>query len=266
MPHGHKKKSHELLGPPGAADLLAKVTAFESQLATLRAELERSQRLAMLGTVAAMVAHEVNNLMAPIATYAQMAQASPDDAGLTAKALSRAAAGAQQASRIATSILALAKPEAGGERPDCDLAAAVGDALECVPRGTLRAIQLATELQPGLCGTISQGALQQVTLNLVLNAIKAVGGRSGRIVIRSRVDGGAAVLLEVEDDGPGVAADLANKVFEPFAACANGTGLGLAICQRLVAEAGGRVWLDNPGGVGARFCVRLPRANAKAVG
>src|SRR5215468_6918918 len=96
---------------PAAGDLLAKLAEVESQLATLRAELERSQRLAMLGTVAAMVAHEVNNLMTPIATYAQLAQANPSDAPLVAKALERANAGAQQASRIATSILALSKPE-----------------------------------------------------------------------------------------------------------------------------------------------------------
>jgi signal transduction histidine kinase len=260
MPEVPKKPGNP---PPAAAgDLLAKLAQVESQLATLRAELERTQRLAMLGTVSAMVAHEVNNLMTPIVNYSQLAQANPGDAALTAKALARASAGAQQASRIATSMLVLAKPDAAHERTTCEVAAAISDALECVPRGTLRAIQVETQLQPDLRAAIGQGTLQQVVLNLVLNSVKAVGGRTGRIAIRSRADGPGAVLLEVEDDGPGVAADLASKVFEPFAACANGTGLGLAICQRLVSEAGGRVWLDNPGGVGARFCVRLSRDQA----
>jgi signal transduction histidine kinase len=122
----------------------------------------------------------------------------------------------------------------------------------------LRAIHLNPDLQPNLHAGISTGSLQQIVLNLVLNAVKAVGAKPGRIAIRGRNDGSTGVLIEVEDDGPGVAAEMSAKVFEPFAACANGTGLGLAICERLVGEVGGRIWLDNPGGIGARFCVRLP--------
>jgi two-component system NtrC family sensor kinase len=241
-----------------ASILLEKLNDLQSQLDAVRAELERSQKLAMLGTVAAMVAHEVNNLMTPIVTYTDMAKANPTDQVLVEKALVRANAGAQQASRIATSILALAKPEAAATPRDCDITSTVADALACVPRGTLRSVQIETQLLPGLRAAISAPALQQVILNLVLNAVRAVGGRGGRIVIRSKSEGGT-IGLEVEDDGPGVPAELANKVFEPFTACASGTGLGLAICQRLVGDVGGQVWLDNPGGVGARFCLRIPR-------
>jgi two-component system, NtrC family, sensor kinase len=248
--------------PNTPVDLLTRLTELEVQLASLRAELDRSQKLAMLGTVAAMVAHEVNNLMTPIATYAQMAQASPGDVALVAKALDRARQGAHQASRIATSILALAKPDGITEHPECDVAAAIADAVACVPRGTLRAIQIESQPQPDLRAGISQAALQQIVLNLVLNAVKAIGKSSGGISIRSRLDGTGAVVVEVEDDGPGVPVTLASRVFEPFAACASGTGLGLAICNRLVHEVGGSIWIDNPGGVGARFCVRLPKATA----
>jgi signal transduction histidine kinase len=252
-----KQPEAPLRGTPAA--LVAEVDRLGAELGALRAELERSQKLAMLGTVAAMVAHEVNNLMTPIVTYAQMAQANSTDATLVDKALNRAIAGAQQASRIATSILALAKPR-GDDRRQCDVSEAVADAIACVPRGTLRAIHLETELQPDLYAGISTGSLQQIVLNLVLNAVKAVGAKPGRIAVRGRNEGASNVTIEVEDDGPGVAAEMSTKVFEPFAACANGTGLGLAICERLVGEVGGRIWLDNPGGIGARFCVSLPRA------
>jgi two-component system NtrC family sensor kinase len=115
-----------------------------------------------------------------------------------------------------------------------------------------------SQVQPDLRAGISQAALQQVVLNLVLNAVKALGKSSGGISIRSRMDGPGTVVVEVEDDGPGVPVAMASRVFEPFAACASGTGLGLAICNRLVQEVGGSIWIDNPGGVGARFCVRLP--------
>jgi signal transduction histidine kinase len=253
-------QTQALRGTP--EEMLAQVERLSRQLDALRAELDQSQKLAMLGTVAAMVAHEVNNLMTPIATYAQMALENPTDAAIVQKALSRASAGAQQASRIATSILALAKPGVG-ERRECDVAVAVADALACVPRGTLRGIQVETQLAPGIRAAMSGAALQQVVLNLLLNAVRAVGGKSGRISVRSRAEVGA-VLVEVEDDGPGVDASVASVVFQPFASCASGTGLGLAICERLVGEVGGRIWLDNPGGLGARFCVRLPRVLATA--
>src|SRR3954468_10010114 len=175
---------HPTRGRGTPADLLQEVARLGSQLDQLRAELDRSQRLAMLGPVAAMVAHEVNNLMTPVLTYAELAQANPSDAALVQKALLRASAGAQQASRIATSILALAKPQGENMLPECSVATAVDDALACVPRGTLRAIQVESELQPGLTAAISGAALQQVVLNLILNAVKAVGKNSGHIAVR----------------------------------------------------------------------------------
>src|SRR5262245_19102190 len=210
---GKETRQHDApRGTPAA--LVAEVNRLGAELDALRTELERSQKLAMLGTVAAMVAHEVNNLMTPVVTYAQMAQANPGDAALMDKALSRAIAGAQQASRIATSILALAKLRAD-DRRQCDVSEAVADAIACVPRGTLRAIQVETELQPSLHAAISTGSLQQVVLNLVLNAVKAVGAKPGRIAVRGRYEGSGAVVIEVEDDGPGVAAEMSAKVFEP---------------------------------------------------
>jgi signal transduction histidine kinase len=241
-------------------ELMAKIAESERQLRILRAELELSQKLATLGTIAAMVAHEVNNLMTPVLTYAQLAQAHPDDPDLVAKALARAAAGAQQASKIATSILSLARPESETRR-ECDVAAVIAEAVECVPRGTLRATQIVVEAPPGLWAAMGPVAFQQVVLNLVLNAVRAMGGQSGRVAVRAAADIGG-VRLAVEDEGPGVSPEIAGDLFEPFRTAAGGNGLGLAICRRLVTEAGGEIWLDRDFERGARFCVRVPRVKA----
>ena len=232
-------------------------------MAALQAELDRSQHLAALGTIAAMVAHEVNNLMTPVLTYTQLAQAHPEDAALVAKALDRASAGASRLLESPARSWALSKPPSHGDSSECDLAAVVSDAIACVPRGTLRGTRIETQLQPGLRAAIGPASFQQVVLNLLLNSLKALSGKSGMISIRAKLKQPGHAIIEFEDDGPGVSATLAPRVFEVFASGANGTGLGLAMCRRLIEGSGGEIWIDNAGSPGARFCVRLPLAAAR---
>src|SRR4051812_5599191 len=196
------KKRDEALGyHSGAhADLLIKVDGLERLVEDLRAELERAQQLATLGTIAAMVAHEVNNLMTPVLNYAQMAQAEPGDAGLVAKALTRAVAGAQHASRIATSMLTLARADPGTSPLHCDVASAVSEAIICVPRGT-QDHRFTASIPIGLSAAITPVALQQVILNLLLNGSRAVGGKDGSVSVKAFIDAGV-VQIEVQDTGP----------------------------------------------------------------
>lgn len=241
------------------AELLRQIEALQREVASLREELARSEQLATLGTLTAMVAHEVNNLMTPVISYAQMAQARPTDAELVAKALERSVSGAQQASRTAHAILRLSR---GAERGcECNVGAVLDDVIACVPRGTRRDVTLRTHVEPSLIGGISPVSLQQIVLNLVLNALKAVGGR-GAVEIRASGRGND-VVIEVEDNGPGVPADLSPLLFKPFAAQSGyGSGLGLSICERLAKQVGGEVWLERAGGPGAKFLVRVPRGTA----
>jgi two-component system C4-dicarboxylate transport sensor histidine kinase DctB len=117
------------------------------------------------------------------------------------------------------------------------------------------------------CVTGDAGRLQQVVLNLVINAIHAMEGRERRLVrVRTGHDAGA-VSLCVEDTGPGIAPEVAQRIFERFFTTkpsGKGTGLGLWIVQQIVAEHGGSVEVTNcEGDGGARFTVRLP-ADARA--
>jgi signal transduction histidine kinase len=102
--------------------------------------------------------------------------------------------------------------------------------------------------------------MEQVVFNLVRNAIEAAGNATGtgRIVVKLEQDGSQTVL-DVADNGPGVAEELRPRLFTPFTTTrADGTGLGLALSQRLVERAGGEIALVD-GGPGATFRVTLPR-------
>ena len=107
--------------------------------------------------------------------------------------------------------------------------------------------------------------MEQVVFNLVRNAIEAVGAadEGGRVSVTLRQEAGRT-LLEVADDGPGVAEALRPRLFTPFTTTrADGTGLGLALSQRLVERAGGEIALVD-GGPGATFRVVLPHEEAPA--
>jgi signal transduction histidine kinase len=246
-----------------SADLLRQVEDLQREVATLRQELQRAEQLATLGTLGAMVAHEVSNLMTPVINYAQMAQAHPGDEELVAKALERAVHGGQQACATAEAILQLARGNAGTEPRYCRVARVLEEAVACVPRGTRRAVNIRVQADPLLSAAISSTALQQIILNLLLNAVRALGAH-GQVDIRAR-EAGTEVVLEVEDNGPGVPEEMTAVLFRPFAAKSGyGTGLGLSICDRLARQVGGKVWLDRAGGPGAKFCVRVPRGTPVA--
>jgi signal transduction histidine kinase len=123
-----------------------------------------------------------------------------------------------------------------------------------------RSVDLSTEPCPVLQADHDQ--IVQVVTNLVQNALDAVAGvPQPRVTVALRPDASANVVLVVGDNGPGVAPEMVDRLFEPYATNKpHGTGLGLAIVQRIVAEHGGEIgYAPAPGG-GARFTVTLPLA------
>src|SRR5690606_22199486 len=115
------------------------------------------------------------------------------------------------------------------------------------PQRSMQEIDLAVDVHPDLpLVAIPREQLVQVLLNLLLNAADACGDRGGRIAVRAELtDRGVRVV--VEDDGPGVRADVREHLFEPFVTTKDvgkGTGLGLAVCRGLVEAAGGTIMLD----------------------
>jgi C4-dicarboxylate-specific signal transduction histidine kinase len=106
--------------------------------------------------------------------------------------------------------------------------------------------------------------LQQVVINLVTNAEHAVRGRPNAVIELATEGREGWVRLTVEDSGPGVPQNVRSRIFDPFFTTKSpdeGSGLGLSICQRVVAEVGGRIWLEDSETLGgAKFVVELPAA------
>ena len=298
-------------------ELQRRLMQAERELERLRGELLHADRLATLGTLAAHIAHELNNLMTPVLSYGRAALARDVPDPMVKKALERAVSGADRATRVARSILDLSRRTPGEVpramlRPDAEPFEAVNDERAC-PRSCFDAAILCLASDPAREGievriegpeppptvAIEPGALQQVLLNLVLNARKAMlpparggtnpAGRGGvltftvRPPLRRESDRRAAeaagegstwnaVRLTLTDTGKGIEPHRIKDVFEPFVTYSGspdtperltpgpGTGLGLALCKRLIEHAGGRISAKSEPSRGTTITIDLPPA------
>lgn len=247
-----------------AKDAVAEIERLAATVEALHAELERSHRLATLGTVAGSIAHEFNNLLTPVLSYAQMALSAPADLELTAKALRKTVEGVERASRVASAMLGFVRQE------DSVLCANVREAAEaavgCLGRDVgSHGVAIRVDCSTDVCVGMMPIALQQLMLNLILNAIEAMDGGPGSIHIhRSTWNTPHQLCIEVVDTGRGMSAELVARIFEPFVSerrspgASPGTGLGLAICRRLVEEVGGGIEVQSVVGEGTTFRLLLP--------
>ena len=223
-------------------------------------QMLRQERLAALGLLAAGVAHEVNTPLTGISSWTQMLLEETPEGDARREALEKIEAQSRRASDIANSLLNMARPE---RTPFARLS--LNDAVSEVvrlfePQVRGRGIELETRLAPVLPDIEGhRGKLQQVLLNMLLNARDAVGG-SGRIVISTYARDGR-VGVEVWDDGVGIAEEDLPRVFDPFFTTkgrANGTGLGLSISYGIVREHDGEMLVDSVPGEFTRFRVEIP--------
>jgi signal transduction histidine kinase len=229
----------------------------------LRQQLVRSQRLAALGTMSAMVAHEFNNILTPIISYAQMAQRNPS---MTAKALDRAFDGGQRATDICRAILGLARDEQA-EPVRVNLGQLISDTLLAIGRDPKRdAIEIVVRTPADLAIVTRKVELQQVLMNLLLNARSAVlaKGAPRRIEI-SASTAGSDTVIHVSDNGVGIPRENVKRIFEPFFTTRpsqdgkpEGHGLGLTVCREIVQSLKGEIFVQSTPGCGATFTVILP--------
>jgi signal transduction histidine kinase len=224
--------------------------------------------LATLGTIASIVAHEYNNILTPILSYAQLALAKPDNHELMRKAVERALAGAQRAAHISSSLLGFAREADGGD--SANLRTVIDEAMGCLARDPRKdGIELTISV-PDLMLAISPLKLQQVLLNLFLNAKQAMRRRGGKLKVLARLEDQLA-HIDVIDTGPGIPPEIADRLFQPFVTMRTnlesgeqqGTGLGLCICRDLVRHAGGDITVESTPGHGATFHITLPIAGPK---
>jgi two-component system NtrC family sensor kinase len=250
---------------PHAQEALEYFEKIESQFGQMQEGLDHLQRLATLGTLSAMVAHEFNNILTPVIGYTQMALAKPDDHDLSRKALEKALAGAEHAAHIASSLLDFSREEDSSAQ--ASLSQAVHSALGCLARGLESdGIELTLKLQD-VQVAMPQISLEQVLLNLILNARNAMAQGGGTLTIHAWLSE-KTVHIDLADTGGGISPQIAARLFEPFithdSAPGNkvekGTGLGLSVCKNLITNAGGQLNFDSTPGQGTTFHLLIPQA------
>jgi len=247
----------------GSQDLLVALYDRTDELRAQR-ELIAREKLATVGEIASGVAHEVNNPLAAIRMEAEMLGRSTQDAEASTAAATIVRE-VDRAARIVRSLLRLAR-RADVTPVRIQLNDLIRDVAEIRQR-VLRAdnIEVRTRMDQGAESVLGLGQeLQQVVINLVTNAEHAVRGRPNAVIELATEARNDWVRLTVEDSGPGVPQNVRGRIFDPFFTTKSpdeGSGLGLSICQRVVAEVGGRIWLEDSSTLGgARFVVELPAA------
>jgi len=250
----------------GSQDLLVALYDRTDELRAQR-ELIAREKLATVGEIASGVAHEVNNPLAAIRMEAELLGRSTQDTEASAAAATIVRE-VDRAARIVRSLLRLAR-RADITPVRVQLNELVRDVAEIRQR-VLRAdnIEVRTRMDQAAEAVLGLGQeLQQVVINLVTNAEHAVRGRANAVIELATEARQDWVRLTVEDSGPGVPPQVRSRIFDPFFTTKSpdeGSGLGLSICQRVVAEVGGRIWLEESSTLGgARFVVELPAAPVK---
>ena len=228
----------------------------------LEAELDQARRLESLGRLAAGVAHDFNNLLGVILNFARVAAKQVDERSPVADDIANIQRAAEQAADVTRKLLTFGRADA--VNPEVlDLNARVEGITQLVDRSFGEGLTIETRLDPSGCIVRADaGQIEQLLMNLLVNARDALTG-GGTITVTTVTDhNGANVLLTVADDGPGMTADVAQRAFEPFfttKTAEGGSGLGLATVHAIVERSGGHVSIDSTPGAGTTVRVRLPR-------
>jgi PAS domain S-box-containing protein len=268
----------------GGSDWVGSVTDITPIMAAAEAEerlarsIRETQKLEALGSLAGGIAHDVNNLLVAILGHIGLARQALAPGTAIEEDLAEAEAAAERVAVLARQMLAFSGGASFQARR-----VAIGEMVTAMTGLLERSIEsharLALEIQPGLIVTADHAQLEQVVLNLVLNASDALGGASGTIALsvrrfqldpsdpqlvpRMAFEAGSCALIEVSDNGSGMDEATARRMFEPFFSTrAPGRGLGLAATLGIVRGHGGAIRVSTVPGEGSVIGICLPLADA----
>ena len=235
------------------------------RLRKLEADLVHVDRISMLGELVASLAHEVRQPIAAAITNARtclrwLADDQPNLAEARAAGM-RVEQSLTRATEIFERLRSFYRKDTADQRQRLAVNEVIREITTLLRSEAVRnSLSFRFDLAEGIPAVIADRVqLQQVLVNLVLNAIEAMKDTGGEVTIGSRPDAGAQVLIWVSDTGVGLPADNAERVFDPFFTTKpQGTGMGLAITRSLVQSHGGRLWAEANAGPGATFYFTLP--------
>ncbi len=237
----------------------------DERIAILQQQLAQAQKLTAIGELASTVTHEFNNVLMTIINYAKMGLRHKDEATRD-KAFEKILAAGERAATITNSVLGMARNRSESFEPT-DLAAIIKETLILVEREMRKyRISVETQIQQVPPANAIGNQIQQVLLNLLINARQATS-EGGRVLIGLSHDPkNETVDLTVRDSGSGIPADKLPRIFDPFFTTKSGpddsgkggTGLGLSTCRNIIEHHRGRVRVESSVGVGTCFTIKLP--------
>jgi signal transduction histidine kinase len=221
-----------------------------------RSELIRQERILTIGRLSSSIVHDLRNPLASIYGGAEMMV----DGNLSEAQMQRVAGNIYRSSRIINDLLQELVDVSRGrmQAPElCRLAEVVGAAADAQAAAAgQQGVAIHANIDPAIELPLERARMERVFLNLISNAIEAMP-RGGSIDIGAARNG-TAILVSVDDTGPGVRPDIRSRLFQPFVTDGrNGMGLGLALSRQTVLDHGGDLWLEEARS-GARFRLRLP--------
>ena len=260
----------EIMEHPAFQELLDHVdslghenTKLEKRLKASQAQLVQSGKMAAVGQLAAGVAHEVNNPLQIILSRVQLLMIRHEEHDRLAKDLKLIESNVKRISRIIRSLLDFARHNSGDEDHDVDLVYLINQTLNLMhhllEKGKVDAqIHVLTNKQSFIAG--NTGEMEQVFLNLILNALQAMAEDGGSLGIEiDHVDN--QVVVRLQDSGQGIPEANLPRIFDPFFTTreeSGGTGLGLSIIFGIVEKHLGRIEVDSEVGQGTTFTLRFP--------
>ncbi len=227
----------------------------------LETQLLQSQKLAALGVMAGGIAHEIRNPLAICSSAAQFLMEDDITTKFRKECAEKIQAGIQRTSVIIENLLRFARPSAGTKMSRINLLSILKETLTLVAnQASLQKIELQTHFprKPVMVSGVAS-LLQQVFMNLFLNAIKAMPDGGTLSISVRRTD--SETLVHIADMGRGISGADISKIFDPFyttASVGKGTGLGLSLCYSIIKQHFGSIEVDSVKGKGSTFTVRLP--------
>ena len=234
------------------------------QIESLQGQLMQAQKLSSVGALSASITHEFNNILTIVINYAKMGLRHKDGA-IREKAFTKILAAGQRASKITTGMLSYTRGQSTRQEP-FDIVQIVQDVLVLVEKDLqMNRVSLQTDFFDRPWANLNASQIQQVLLNLIVNARQAMkGGGRMFISVRSNCETGLAEIA-VRDTGSGIPADKLPKIFEPFFSTKDadrqgqgGTGLGLSLCRDIIESHNGRIRVETAVGQGTTFTLKFP--------
>lgn len=239
--------------------------SLEEQVEVLKSQLAQAQKLTALGELVSTTTHEFNNVLMTIINYAKMGMRHRD-APTRDKAFEKILAAGNRAAKITHSILGFARNRSAGLE-STDMVKLVEDSLMLLEREMAKyRIAVDKQFQVVPQALVNANQIQQVLINLLVNARQAMPG-GGQIAVRLGYDSATDMIeLGVRDSGSGIPADRLPKIFDryfttksgPDESGKGGTGLGLAFCRDVIEAHHGRIRVDSTVGKGTAFTLKLP--------